>query len=134
MIIWEFQSTLTSTPPTLWTTSPKEVKGKQKIITTPCESLANYGNKKELEDTVFISWKEFIKSIDKDSTIKSNILDESPIPLGYFDSLKFKITSLSGKDNIESYFENEFYKKDDLVEMLYCQGGCNNGDGVLINE
>ena len=111
-----------------------DLKGKQKIITTPCESLANYGNKKELEDTVFISWKEFIKSIDKDSKIKSNILDESPIPLGYFDSLKFKITSLSGKENIESYFENEFYKKDDLVEILYCQGGCNNGDGVLMNE
>ena len=78
--------------------------------------------------------KEFIKSIDKDSKIKSNILDESPIPLGYFDSLKFKITSLSGKDNIENYFEHKLYKEDDLVEMLYCEGGCNNGDGVLINE
>ena len=39
----------------------EDLKGKKKIITTPCESLANYGNKKNLEDTVFISWKEFIK-------------------------------------------------------------------------
>ena len=112
----------------------EDLKGKKKIITTPCESLASYGNKKNLEDTVFISWKEFIKDLNSHNKSMVKMLDESPIPPGYFDSLEAKVTSLSGEENIVSYFKNNLHKKDDLVEMLYCTNGCNNGDGVLINE
>lgn len=112
----------------------EDLKGKKKIITTPCESLASYGNKKNLEDTVFISWKDFIKNLNSHNKSMVKMLDESPIPPGYFDSLEAKVTSLSGEENIVSYFKNNLHKKDDLVEMLYCTNGCNNGDGVLINE
>ena len=112
----------------------EDLKGKKKIITTPCESLASYGNKKNLEDTVFISWKEFIKNLNSHDKSMVRLLDESPIPPGYFDSLEAKVTSLSGEENIVSHFKNNLHKKDDLVEMLYCTNGCNNGDGVLINE
>ena len=45
-----------------------------------------------------------------------------------------KVKSLSGEDNIKNYFKNGLHKNDELVEMLYCNNGCNNGDGVLINE
>ena len=34
----------------------------------------------------------------------------------------------------EAFFENDLHKQDDIVEMLYCTNGCNNGDGVLMNE
>ena len=112
----------------------EDLKGKKKVITTPCESLASYGNKKNLEDTVFISWKDFIKNLNSHNKSMVKMLDESPIPPGYFDSLEAKVTSLSGEENIVSYFKNNLHKKDDLVEMLYCTNGCNNGDGVLINE
>ena len=112
----------------------EDLKGKKKVITTPCESLASYGNKKNLEDTVFISWKEFIKDLNSHNKNMVKMLDESPIPPGYFDSLEAKVTSLSGEENIVSHFKNNLHKKDDLVEMLYCTNGCNNGDGVLINE
>ncbi len=112
----------------------EDLKGKKKIITTPCESLASYGNEKNLEDTVFISWKEFIKTLNSHEKAQVKLLDESPIPPGYFNSLDAKITSISGKENIENYFKNNLYKQSDLVEMLYCTNGCNNGDGVLINE
>ena len=112
----------------------EDLKGKKKIITTPCESLASYGNKKNLEDTTFISWKEFIKNLNSHDKSMVRLLDESPIPPGYFDSLEAKVTSLSGEENIVSHFKNNLHKKDDLVEMLYCTNGCNNGDGVLINE
>ena len=112
----------------------EDLKKKKKVITTPCESLASYGNKKNLEDTVFISWKEFIKNLNSHNKSMVRLLDESPIPPGYFDSLEAKVTSLSGEENIVSYFKNNLHKKDDLVEMLYCTNGCNNGDGVLINE
>jgi len=112
----------------------EDLKGKKKVITTPCESLASYGNKKNLEDTVFISWKEFIKNLNSHDKSMVRMLDESPIPPGYFNSLEAKVTSLSGEENIVSHFKNNLHKKDDLVEMLYCTNGCNNGDGVLINE
>jgi len=112
----------------------EDLKGKKKVITTPCESLASYGNKKNLEDTVFISWKEFIKNLNSHDKNMVRLLDESPIPPGYFNSLEAKVTSLSGKENIVSHFKNNLHKEDDLVEMLYCTNGCNNGDGVLINE
>ena len=110
------------------------LKGKKKIITTPCESLANHGNQLHLEDTFFVSWKEFLKTLNARLSVKDNSLDESPIPLGYFASLDANIASLSGKENIEEYFTKEKYKEKDLVEMLYCSGGCNNGDGVLLDE
>lgn len=112
----------------------EDLKGEKKVITTPCESLALYGNSKNLEDTFFISWKEFIKALNNTKKAKSKLLDFSPIPPGYFDSLDVNVTSLTGRENIVSYFENNLHKKDDLVEMLYCTNGCNNGDGVLINE
>ena len=112
----------------------EDLKGKKKVITTPCESLATYGNKKNLEDTTFISWKEFVKKLNSHDKSMVKMLDESPIPPGYFNSLEAKVSSLSGEENIVSYFKNNLHKKDDLVEMLYCTNGCNNGDGVLINE
>ena len=112
----------------------EDLKGKKKVITTPCESLASYGNKKNLEDTEFISWKDFIKTLNNNEKVKSKRLDESPIPPGYFESLDAKITSISGKENILNHFENNLHKQDDIVEMLYCTNGCNNGDGVLLDE
>lgn len=112
----------------------ESLKGKKKIITTPCESLASHGNQLQLEDTIFVSWKEFLKTLDANLVVKEKALDESPIPLGYFSSLEAKIESLTGKETIEEYFIQERYKDKDLVEMLYCDGGCNNGDGVLIDE
>lgn len=112
----------------------EDLKNYKKIITTPCESLASYGNKLGLEDTEFISWKEFLKHLDPNKEIPIKLLNESPIPPGYFKGLDAKISSISGKDNIENHFKMNLYKQDDLIEMLYCHNGCNNGDGVLINE
>ena len=112
----------------------EDLKDKKKIITTPCESLASYGNSKNLENTTFISWKEFIKALEISENTKAKLLDNSPIPLGYFDGLDANVKSLSGEENIKLYFKNELYKENDLVEMLYCTNGCNNGDGVLVNE
>ena len=113
----------------------EDLKGKKKVITTPCESLASYGNKKNLKDTVFISWKEFVKTLNSYDKIQAKSLEASPIPPGYFNGLEAKITSISGEEAIKEHFENNLYKKSDLTEMLYCKNGCNNGDGVLlINE
>lgn len=42
----------------------ESLKGKKKIITTPCESLVAHGNQLKLEDTFFVSWKEFVKTLN----------------------------------------------------------------------
>ena len=112
----------------------EDLKGKKKVITTPCDSLATYGNKKQLEDTVFISWKEFLKELNSSETVNVKQLDESPIPPGYFKALDAKVASISGPETVEKYFKNQQHQENDLVEMLYCKNGCNNGDGVLLNE
>lgn len=112
----------------------EDLKGQKKVITTPCESLANQGNRLNLEDTTFISWKEFINDLDKEKKVQGKLLEDSPIPLGYFNSLEAKVSSISGKEVIENHFKNKLYDGHDIVEMLYCEGGCNSGDGVLINE
>ncbi len=112
----------------------ESLKDKKKIITTPCESLAKQGNQLQLPDTTFVSWKEFLKTLDHNLVTKEKALDESPIPLGYFSSLNKKTDSLSGKETIEEYFRQKQYQDKDLVEMLYCDGGCNSGDGVIMDE
>ena len=110
----------------------EDLKEYKKVITTPCESLATYGNSLKLENIEFISWKAFLKELAVQ--IECRQLDESPIPPGYFATLNVKTKSLSTKESIETYFKNHLYKNDKLVEMLYCHNGCNNGDGVLMNE
>ncbi len=112
----------------------EDLKDRKKIITTPCESLASYGNKIGLKDTEFISWKTFLKLIDSDRKLQVRSLEASPIPPGYFESLNAKASSISGKEMIEDYFKKNLHKQYELVEVLYCYNGCHNGDGVLIDE
>ena len=102
-------------------------------ITTPCSYLRDLGNELKLENTIFITWKDFLKenNIILDS-LKKKELNESPIPLGFFDKLKrtYKVHSVSGEDAVAEIFKNNIYKDNDLIEALYCSNGCHNGDGV----
>ena len=102
-------------------------------ITTPCSYLRDLGNELKLENTTFITWKDFLKenNIILDS-LKKKELNESPIPLGFFDKLKriYKVHSVSGEDAVAEIFKNNIYKDNDLIEALYCSNGCHNGDGV----
>ncbi len=112
----------------------EDLKGKKKVITTPCESLASYGNRKNLKDTVFISWKEFVRGLKHQEKLQVKQLEESPIPPGYFEGFEAKVASISGEKSIQEHFKNKLYEKSDLIEMLYCTNGCNNGDGVLLSN
>lgn len=103
---------------------------KRIIITTPCMALADFGNSLKLEGLAFKTWKDFIKenniSLDEN---KKEKLNYSPIPLGFFSDFD-KVYSVSGADNISTVFKNKLYKNNKLVEALYCDGGCHNGDGI----
>lgn len=117
----------------------EDLRGEEKVITTPCQALADMGNALNLPDTRFVSWSRLLKTFDdaplKDKeTLISKTLKESPIPPGFFEELKLQTVSLTGEDEIQEYFQTHFAKGTpnnvQLVEMLFCKHGCHNGDGI----
>ena len=100
------------------------------IITTPCVALKNFGNSLNVEGLIFKTWIEFTKEnniiLDKN---KKKKLNSSPIPLGFFKSFD-KVYSVSGANNISRVFKNKLYRNSKLLEALYCNNGCHNGDGI----
>lgn len=109
-----------------------ELREFQKVITTPCKALADAGNQLNLNNTTFMAWNEFEATLGEQLIpIK---LCASPIPPGFFADLDISSDSISGEEEIQTYFENKAWKGKKLVEMLFCQQGCHNGDGVTKYE
>ncbi len=103
----------------------------EKIITTPCQSLAALGNSLGLENTRFIAWNRLAGD-----EVRIRPLKDSPIPPGYFDGIcredgqAARVMSVSGPEKIRAYVESGSWKQADLLELLYCKDGCHHGDGV----
>ncbi len=116
----------------------------QKLITTPCQALADAGNALKLKDTRFLAWNGLLKELG--DTVEGACaeyavqegtkacLKSSPIPPGFFRNLGIDTVSLTGEENIREYLEGESWKQVRLVEMLCCHMGCHNGDGVTTDE
>lgn len=100
----------------------------EKIITTPCQALADMGNALGLKNTWFVPWNRFLETIGEEP--KGIVPEESPIPPGFFDELGVKTVSITGEAKIREYFANDKPGEVQLVEMLFCEGGCHNGDGI----
>ncbi len=108
--------------------SRKDLRGFEKIITTPCHALADMGNALGLPETRFIPWNCFLDSIG--SSPPPIPLDQSPIPPGFFSDLGIRFFSVTGEEAIMEYLENYKPKEAELVELLFCKDGCHNGDGI----
>jgi hypothetical protein len=117
----------------------EDLQGDEKVITTPCRALADMGNALGLPNTTFAPWNQFLttlndQSIRDNETLRTQQLQESPIPPGFFDDLGLKTLSLTGEDDINEYFQPQNSKEQleniQLVEILFCQCGCHNGDGL----
>ncbi|WP_458407072.1 hypothetical protein [Anaerotignum sp.] len=106
----------------------EDLLGYEKVITTPCQALADLGNSLNLKETLFLPWNQFLASFGDGLTAVPP--EESPIPPGFFDGLDCKMTSVTEKQNICDFFENFKPEEFDLVELLYCRDGCHNGDGI----
>lgn len=106
----------------------EDLQDEEKIITTPCQALADMGNALGLDNTRFVPWNKFIESLGSKPTAR--MLKESPIPPGFFDELGLKTVSITGAEEIRNYFENGVPDEVQLVEMLFCREGCHNGDGI----
>lgn len=110
----------------------EDLQEDEKIITTPCQALADMGNALGLERTWFVPWRKFLESIGESP--EERLLEESPIPTGFFAELGLKTDSVTGEEEIREYFKKfqsgETEREVQLVEILYCKDGCHNGDGI----
>lgn len=110
----------------------EELQGKEKLITTPCQALADLGNALHLPETHFLPWNTFLDSLGGGLTACP--LQKSPIPLGFFAELDCRILSLTGEEEIQKYFARNVLPDTDLLEILVCKNGCHNGDGIRMCE
>ena len=106
----------------------EDLLNEEKIITTPCQALADMGNALALEHTWFVPWNKFEESIGCEPMAKA--LKESPIPPGFFEDMGIKTDSVTGEKEIREYFGKGIPEGVKLVELLYCKDGCHNGDGI----
>ncbi len=104
------------------------LQGKEKIITTPCQALADMGNALKLKDTEFLPWNRFVALLGEEPERLEQ--KESPIPPGFFKELGLKTESVTGEEEIRNYFKKGVPSEVQLVEMLFCKEGCHNGDGI----
>lgn len=107
----------------------EDLQREEKIITTPCKSLADMGNELRLKDTRFVPWNVFLSELG--SSPEGVLPDESPIPPGFFKELDVKTDSVTGEEAIRHFFKSNQHRDVQLVELLYCKDGCHNGDGIV---
>ena len=110
----------------------EDLRDLPKWITTPCRALADLGNGLDLPDTRFFAWKDLLAQWGENPPVGT--LADSPIPLGFFDSTGLPVRKLSGEADIRRYLEAQDFGGERLTELLYCRGGCHNGDGVTFHE
>ncbi|QPH95578.1 hypothetical protein [Campylobacter concisus] len=99
-------------------------------VTTPCEDLAELGRGLNLERTTFLTWKSFREQNEINLEMKR--LGASPIPPGFFTNLGVKTLSLGSVEKIQNALSYKFseLKNYQIIELLYCENGCHNGDGL----
>ena len=99
-------------------------------VMTPCEDLAGLGMELNLERTTFLTWKSFREQ--NAINLKMRSIEQSPIPPGFFANLGAKTLSLDSKEKIENALSYKFseLKNYRIIELLYCENGCHNGDGL----
>lgn len=106
------------------------LQNEEKIITTPCQVLADMGNALGIKDTWFVPWNRFVK--ETGGELAGDAPEKSPIPPGFFADLGVKTVFITGEEEIKNYFENYEPDQVQIVEMLFCKEGCHNGDGIKI--
>ena len=106
----------------------EDLRGTEKLITTPCQALADFGNSLGLKETKFLPWNLFLSAFD--DAPAASPLESSPIPPGFFAELNCRKISVTEKAHIDALFRNFPQDTFDLIELLYCKNGCHNGDGI----
>lgn len=97
-------------------------------IVTPCKELRELGTSKQLPNTRFITWLDFLEQ--HHIALNKKELDASPIPPGFFQEYGTDAQSLFSRNQLDKFFTAKAYETKKIAEMLYCSNGCHNGNGV----
>ena len=99
-------------------------------VTTSCEELAQLGRGLNLARTTFLTWRSFREQ--NEINLETKKLEASPVPPGFFTNLGVKTLSLGNKEKIQNALSYKFseLKNYQIIELLYCENGCHNGDGL----
>lgn len=97
-------------------------------VITPCEALKQQGMGTGLDHTKFLTWKEF--SAEHELKMQRKDLGISPIPPGFFAEYGAEASCLSSRAEIDQFFQKKTYRQKRIAEMLICNQGCHNGNGV----
>lgn len=99
-------------------------------VITPCSELRDLGNSLNLPDTRFFTWLEFCER--EGISLQRSQIEASPIPPGFFSDFGDRAISLASRKAIDDFFKpgTKEYQKWAIAEMLYCDHGCHNGNGV----
>jgi hypothetical protein len=101
-------------------------------IVAPCYALVSAGQCVFGNSIRFVTWRQFEREVDFGK--KYARLDASPVPPGFFKDLENKVAEASGSEDIERLLitvsSGMLSPSVNLLEMLYCGGGCHNGDGI----
>lgn len=100
------------------------------LITTPCEDLAAHGNSLHLKNTRFLTFSRLLEETYEH--LVANSVDASPIPPGFFHDIHPGSRCISGQENLDQIFAKPECLNDTILELLYCDCGCHNGDGLIM--
>lgn len=99
-------------------------------VITPCQALADAGDELGLPHLTFLTWNQFARQHALSSWLKP--IDQSPIPPGFFQFSDFTVLETSGEPAVRKALEDAASQgcPADFLELLYCERGCHNGDGM----
>ena len=99
-------------------------------VITPCQALADAGDELGLSCLIFLTWTQFARRHNLSGRL--NRIAESPIPPGFFQFDDFTVLETSGESAVRNTLTDAASQRctADFLEMLYCERGCHNGDGM----
>lgn len=101
-------------------------------VIAPCEALCALGRQQNMPCTRFLTWKGFCREYGLRPHMKRR--QQSPIPPGFFKGCAERVVSLDSREKILRFFAEQREEEADIAELLYCSGGCHNGEGMIGTE
>jgi hypothetical protein len=99
-------------------------------VITPCQALSAAGDELGLPRLTFLTWTRFAQQHALPNWLKR--IDDSPIPPGFFQFKELTVLETSGESAVRNALDQTANQTcpADFLELLYCERGCHNGDGV----
>ena len=102
----------------------------RKIVLEDYPALADAGDELGVPRLTFLTWNQFAIQNALPNRLKP--IDQSPIPPGFFQFDDSTILETSGESDVRNALDQAANQTcpADFLELLYCERGCHNGDGV----